>query len=92
MSPPRLFAENARGTWHLARFGIGEPGLCGHCLSGNGILQTGSAAGRRFEIPSSAHDLGLMVDRSSILPFCVIIGECGAFHKGVRVRLGEASQ
>jgi len=30
--------------------------------------------------------MGLMVDRSSP-PFCLIVGECGAFHKGTIVRL-----
>ena len=33
------------------------------------------------------HDIGLMVDRRTVLPICVIIGECGAFHKGTIVRI-----
>jgi hypothetical protein len=55
----------------------------------NTLLQPGESltTSRRFELPADARDIGLIVDRSSILPFCVIIGECGAFHKGTVVRL-----
>ena len=71
-----------------------DPTLTGKDVPLNTLLQPGESVttSRRFEVPSSAHGLGLMVDRSSILPFCVIIGECEAFHRGVLVRLGDASQ
>ena len=42
---------------------------------------------RNFVLPAGDRDIRLMIDRSSILPFCVVIGECGAFHKGTVVRL-----
>lgn len=54
----------------------------------NTLLQAGESksTGRRFEVPYGAHGLGLMVERGAF-PFCVIIGECEAFHKGVVIRL-----
>lgn len=44
---------------------------------------------RTFELPPGAHDIALKVDRKQVLvvPICVVIGECDAFHKGVRVRI-----
>jgi hypothetical protein len=55
----------------------------------NTLLQPGESVttSRRFELPADDRGIGLIVDRSSILPFCVIIGECGAFHKGALIRL-----
>ena len=52
------------------------------------LLQAGESKSttRRFAIPSGVGGLGLMVRRSEP-PFCLIVGECGAFHKGVVVRL-----
>jgi hypothetical protein len=35
---------------------------------------------RRFELPAGARDIGLLIDHSQP-PFCLIIGECGAFHR-----------
>jgi len=71
-----------------------DPTLGGTEAPLNTLLQPGESvtASRRFEVPASAHNIGLMVDRTSILPFCVIVGECEAFHKGALVRLGEESQ
>ena len=55
----------------------------------NTLLQPGESVStsRRFELPANVRPMGLLLERSSILPFCVIIGECGAFHKDVLVRL-----
>jgi len=55
----------------------------------NTLLQAGESvtASRRFELPPDVHDIGLLIDRTPILPFCVIIGECGAFHRGTIVRI-----
>lgn len=55
----------------------------------NTLLQPGDSVttGRTFELPVDDHDIGLMVDRSSVLPICLIIGECGAFNKGTIVRI-----
>ena len=54
----------------------------------NTLLQAGESVvtSRRFELPAETHNIGLMVERSDF-PFCVIIGECGAFHKGTIVRI-----
>jgi len=41
---------------------------------------------RSFQLPADDHDVGLVLDHSSF-PFCMIIGECGAFHKGTIVRI-----
>jgi len=66
-----------------------NPILTGAEVPLNTLLQPGGSVSsrRRFELPMDAHGIGLMVDRSSILPFCVIIGECEAFHKGTVVTL-----
>ncbi len=66
-----------------------DPVLTGSEVPLNTLLQAGESVttSRRFELPANAGRIGLLVDRSSILPFCVIIGECGAFHKDVLVRL-----
>jgi hypothetical protein len=66
-----------------------DPILAGSETPLNTLLQPGESVttSRRFELPADAQGIGLMVDRSSILPFCVIIGECGAFHKGTVVLL-----
>jgi hypothetical protein len=71
-----------------ARWRRYNPVLTGREIPLNTLLQPGESitTGRRFELPAAIHDIGLMVDRSS-LPICVIIGECGAFHKGIIVRL-----
>ncbi len=55
----------------------------------NTLLQAGESVttSRRFEVPADARGIGLMVDRSSIFPICLVIGECEAFHKGTIVRL-----
>jgi hypothetical protein len=66
-----------------------DPILAGSEIPLNTLLQPGESVttSRRFELPRDDRGVGLMVDRSSILPFCVIIGECGAFHKGTIVLL-----
>jgi hypothetical protein len=52
------------------------------------LLQAGESKSttRRFEIPADAHGIALMLDHSAP-PFCLIIGECEAFHKGHIIRL-----
>lgn len=54
----------------------------------NTLLQPGESKSttRRFDVPAGAHGLGLMVGRSQP-PFCLIIGECDAFHKGIMFRV-----
>jgi hypothetical protein len=66
-----------------------DPILAGSEVPLNTLLQPGESVttGRSFELPADDHDIGLMVDRTTILPVCVIIGECGAFHKGTIVRI-----
>lgn len=66
-----------------------DPILTGSEVPLNTLLQPGESVttGRSFELPADDHDIGLMVDRSTVLPICVIIGECGAFHKGTIVRI-----
>lgn len=66
-----------------------DPVFTGREVPLNALLQPGASltTSRRFELPAHIHGIGLMVDRRTILPFCVIIGECGAFHKGTMVRI-----
>ncbi|SPE40268.1 exported hypothetical protein [Candidatus Sulfopaludibacter sp. SbA3] len=66
-----------------------DPVLTGAEIPLNTLLQPGESVTttRTFQLPANASDIGLMVDRSSILPVCVIIGECGAFHMGAIVRI-----
>lgn len=41
---------------------------------------------RMFEVPPDTRGIGLLIDRGN--PWiCVIIGECGAFHKGTVLRI-----
>jgi hypothetical protein len=72
-----------------ARWKRYDPILAASEVPLNTLLQPGESVttSRRFELPVDDRGVGLMVDRSSILPFCVIIGECGAFHKGALIRL-----
>jgi hypothetical protein len=42
---------------------------------------------RVFELPSDVHGVGLIIGHRAGLPICLIIGECGAFHKGTVVRI-----
>jgi hypothetical protein len=65
-----------------------NPVLTGRELPLNTLLQPGESVttSRRFELPADDRRIGLMVDRSAP-PFCLIVGECGAFHKGTIVRL-----
>jgi hypothetical protein len=71
-----------------ARWRRYNPVLTGLEIPLNALLQPGESVttSRRFEVPAADHDMGLMIDRSAP-PFCPIIGECGAFHKGAIVRL-----
>jgi hypothetical protein len=68
-----------------------DPVLTGAEVPLNTLLQPGESVmtRRRFELPADAHGIGLMVDRRQplVLPICLIIGECGAFHRGTIVRL-----
>ncbi len=66
-----------------------DPVLSGSEVPLNTLLQPSESVttSRRFELPPESHDISLIVDRSPILPICVIIGECGAFHKGTMVRI-----
>jgi hypothetical protein len=54
----------------------------------NTLLQPGESitTHRVFEVPAGARRLGLMIGRSG-LPICLIIGECGAFHKGTMIQI-----
>ncbi len=65
-----------------------DPVLTGSEIPLNTLLQAGElvTTSRRFELPADVHGIGLMVDRSA-LPICVIIGECGAFHRDTIVRI-----
>jgi hypothetical protein len=50
----------------------------------NTLLQPGESVitHRTFRVPSSARNLGLALDHSNDgFPICLVIGECGAFHK-----------
>jgi hypothetical protein len=64
------------------------PILRGSEIPLNTLLQPGESVmtGRVFEIPADAHNVGLVVGRRA-LPVCLIIEECGAFHKGTVVRI-----
>lgn len=55
----------------------------------NVLLYAGEsvATSRRFELPANISGIGLMVERSSTVPICLVIGECRAFHKGAIVRM-----
>jgi hypothetical protein len=44
---------------------------------------------RRFALPTAIHGVGLLIDRRPISPICLIIGECGAFHRGIVVRIDQ---
>ena len=55
----------------------------------NVLLQPGQAvkAQRHFDVPIDAQGLHLGIGRLSVFPFCVVIGECEAFGKGMRFLL-----
>jgi hypothetical protein len=65
-----------------------DPILTGREVPLSTLLQPGESVttSRRFELPADDRKIGLMIDRSAP-PFCLIVGECGAFHKGTIVRL-----
>jgi hypothetical protein len=69
-----------------------DPVPAGHEVPLNILLHAGESVrtSRTFELPAGAGGLGLMVDRTQPLPVpvCLIIDECGAFHKGVMIRIG----
>lgn len=71
---------------HRARY---NPIPTGSEIPLNTLLQPGESVitGRTFELPLDDRDIGLVVDRASVLPVCLIIGECGAFNKGTIVRI-----
>lgn len=45
---------------------------------------------RTFELPTTAHGIGLIMDHGSP-PFCLIIGECGAFHRDPLIQLDAST-
>lgn len=65
-----------------------DPVRTGAELPMNTLLEAGESknTARRFEVPADAHGIGLMLDHGAF-PFCLVIGECEAFHKGVVIRL-----
>jgi hypothetical protein len=56
----------------------------------NTLLLAGESknTSRRFEVPPETNGIGLMLDRGAF-PFCMVIGECEAFHKGIVIRLEQ---
>jgi hypothetical protein len=55
----------------------------------NTLLQPGESVTthRTFRVPSSARNIGLALDHSNDgFPICLVIGECGAFHKTPVIR------
>jgi hypothetical protein len=66
-----------------------DPILKGTEIPLNTLLQPGESVttSRAFDLPSDAHDIGLVVGRRSPFPICLIIGECEAFHKGTIIRI-----
>lgn len=65
-----------------------DPIPAGTELPMNTLLQAGESktTARRFDVPADAHGIGLMLEHGAF-PFCLVIGECEAFHKGVVIRL-----
>ena len=56
----------------------------------NTLLQPGAsvAAHRSFNLPRGAQGVRLELDHSNDgFPVCLVIGECGAFHKAIAIRL-----
>jgi hypothetical protein len=66
-----------------------DPLLTGSEIPPNTLLQPEESitTSRRFELPVGEYGIGLVLDRKGILPICVIIGECGAFHHAAIVRI-----
>ncbi len=55
----------------------------------NTLLQPGESVitHRTFNIPATASNIGLALDHSNDgFPICLIIGECGAFHKATIIK------
>jgi hypothetical protein len=66
-----------------------DPVLVGSELPLDTLLQPGETVSthRTFFLPAGAHDVGLKIAHRAILPICLIIGECEAFHKGPIIRI-----
>jgi hypothetical protein len=66
-----------------------DPTPTGSEIPLNTLLQPGETVttGRIFKLPADAHEIGLLVGHRVVRPICLIIGECGAFHKGTMVRI-----
>jgi hypothetical protein len=66
-----------------------DPILDGSEIPLNTLLQPRQSVTtrRRFRVPEHAHLLGLRLGHRDLLPVCLIIGECEAFHKGEILRL-----
>ena len=67
-----------------------DPILTGAEIPMNTLLQAGESKNttRHFDVPADARGIALMLDHGAP-PFCLIIGECEAFHKGVVIRLEQ---
>jgi hypothetical protein len=91
-SRARRVAQRENGAKNVylvdARWKRYNPVPAGREVPLNILLQPGESvtAARRFELPADDRNVGLMLDHSP-WPICVVIGECGAFHKGTIVRL-----
>jgi hypothetical protein len=66
-----------------------DPVLTGSEVPLNSLLQPGQSVttSRTFAVPEDQRNICLKIDRSQplVLPVCMIVGECGAFHKGTKV-------
>jgi hypothetical protein len=60
----------------------------------NTLLQPGESvtAQRTFVLPADSHHVSLAIDRPAVLPVCVIIGQCEAFHRSPLIHLDEGVQ
>jgi hypothetical protein len=69
-----------------------DPILDGSEIPLNTLLQPGESVStrRRFELPKNVQQIGLKVGQRTLLPICLIIGECEAFHKGAIMRIAGA--
>lgn len=65
-----------------------DPVRAGAEIPLNTLLGPGASVNisRRFDLPNGVRPKGLIVDRKAP-PFCLIIGECEAFHKATMVRI-----
>jgi hypothetical protein len=71
-----------------------DPILDGSEVPLNTLLQPGESVTtrRRFGLPKDAQEIGLKVGRRAVVPICLIIAECEAFHKGAIFKLDSGSR